>query len=320
MRVLVTGGAGQLGVRLCRALLKDGYEVRIFDLDNAASRKNVKYIGGKPEIVWGDITNHDSVKKALNDMDAVVHMAAFVGTSTGNEPPEVMELATRINEGGTKNLVNLIKEKGKNIPFIYTSSITVFGPKPDSEGPLDPDKDVPKPKGAYPETKFKAENVIKSSGIDYVILRLASLWNTFLFSRTTLKGMFRTSLNNKVEVTHPEDTALAIINAIKNFNVVKGNTLIVSLGPKGRILHKDRVAAVTKVLGLPFPAAERFNKLPTAHNWYDTQRSEDLLHYQQHTFDDCAEDYKRELARRYTPFFWPIMHYFIGPVFGKFIL
>ena len=316
MRILVTGGAGRIGVIVCKAALQNGFEVRIFDLENSTTRRNVGDLGKKAEIIWGDITEPDSVRKALKDVKAVVHMAAVLTAVIDSKP----ELATRINVGGTQTLVDLIKENNNPIPFVYASSVAVFGPTPDATQPLSPEKDFPKPKGPYAETKFQAENLIKASGMDYVILRLGSHWQSQIFSRSEFRYMFRIPLSTRIEIVHPDDTVLAILNAIKHFNTVKGNTLVISGGPNCRMVHRDRVNAILKVLGLPFPSESKFSEVPAPMDWYDTRNSQELLHFQERTFADCIEDYRRELDRRYSPLFLPLMRYFVGPVFGKLIV
>ena len=67
MRVLVTGGAGRLGIIVCKILLQEGFQVRVFDLDTACNRKNVKELGGKAEITWGNVTQPDSVRRAIEE-------------------------------------------------------------------------------------------------------------------------------------------------------------------------------------------------------------------------------------------------------------
>lgn len=156
MRVLVTGGAGRLGINVCKEFLNDGFQVRVFDLDTPRNRESVKELGKGTEINWGDITKPDSARKALEGVDVVVHMAAILPPLADEKP----ELCTKVNVGGTKILVDLIKEKGGHIPFIFTSSVTVFGPSPDATEPISVDKTFPHPKGAYPETKLKAEKVV----------------------------------------------------------------------------------------------------------------------------------------------------------------
>ena len=316
MRVLVTGGAGRIGIIVCQAFLRSRFQVRVFDLENSATRKSVRGLRGKMEVVWGDITDTGSVRKAVQNVEGVVHMAALIPTAPLSNP----EATVKVNVKGTQTVVDAIMEENRRVPFIYTSSVSFFGPTPDATTPLNPDKDGPKPRGIYAETKLQAENVIKTSGIDYVILRLASHWHSQIFSRGEFRYMFNIPLENRIEIAHPDDTALAIVNAVKNFDAAKGNTLIISSGPKGRMLHKDRVRVLMKMFGLPMPPASRFTRLPHPSDWYDTEKSQDLLHFQNKTFTDCTEDYQRELAVRYSPFFLPLLRYIVGPIFGKIIV
>ena len=314
MRVLITGGAGQLGINVCKTFLRDGFQVRVFDLDTALNRKSVKELGGKAEILWGDITQPDSVREALHQVDAVVHMAAILPPLADDKP----ELTAKVNVGGTRILVELIKEKGSHVPLVFTSSTTVFGPTPNATEPLSPDKDEPHPKGAYAETKFEAENVIKESGVDYVILRLSAAM-PLIFSVSDIKRLFIIPLDNRIEFCHSDDTSLAIVNSVKNFGAVKGNTLVISGGRDQQMLYRDMTGAMFRVMGLPLPPARKFRQEPYYLDWYDTSKSQELLHFQRKTFADYLEDYSKDLNRRYSPLFVPIMRYFVGPVFGKII-
>lgn len=312
MNVLITGGAGRLGITVCKAFLQDGFQVRVFDLDTARNRKSIKELKGKAEIAWGDITQPDSVREALEGMDAVVHMAGILPPVAYEKP----ELAAKVNVGGTKIIVDLIKENGGNIPFVFTSSVAAFGPTPDATEPLSPDKADPHPRGAYGETKLQAENLIKEAGIDYAILRLTATMY-FAFGISDIKRMFTVPLNNRIEYCHPHDTASAILNAIKNFDTVKGNTLVVSGGPKQRMLYRDMIKAMLGVMGLPLPPARKFTKKPYYLDWYDTNKSQDLLHFQRRTFADFLKDYSKQLTKQYGSAFLPFMRNFVGPVFGK---
>jgi nucleoside-diphosphate-sugar epimerase len=315
MRVLITGGAGRLGINVCKAFLQDGLQVRVFDLDTPHNRKSIKKLHGKTEFLWGDITQPDSVRKALEGIDAVVHMAAILPPVAYEKP----ELASKVNVGGTKIIVDLIKEKGGNIPFVFTSSVAAFGPTPNAAEPICPDKHDCHPRDTYGETKLQAENLIKESGIDYVILRLtATMYLSFGIS--DLKRMFTVPLYNRVEYCHPNDTAAAILNAVKNFNNVKGNTLVISGGPKQRMLYKDMIQGILGVMGLPLPSTHKFTTEPYYLDWYDTTKSQALLNFQRHTFADYIRDFSRELARQYGSGFLPFMRNFVGPVFGKVIV
>ena len=315
MRVLITGGAGRLGITVCKAFLHDDFQVRVFDLDTAGNRKSIKRLKGKAEVMWGDITRPDSVKKALEGIDAIVHMAGILPPVAYEKP----ELATKVNVGGTKMIVDLIKEKGGNIPFLFTSSVAAFGPTPEVNEPICPDGHDCCPKGAYGQSKLQAENVIKESGIDYVILRLTATMY-FSFGLSDLKRMFTIPLSNRIEYCHPNDAASAMLNAVKNFDAAKGNTLVISGGPKQRMLYKDMIRSILGVMGLPLPPARKFTKEPYYLDWYDTTKSQKLLNFQLHTFADYIKDFSKELARKYGTGFVPFMRHFVGPVFGKLIV
>ena len=315
MRVLITGGAGRLGINVCQAFLKDGFQVRVLDLDTPRNRKGVRELGEKAEVMWGDVTQPELVRRAIEGVDTVVHMAAILPPVAYEKP----ELAARVNVGGTRVIVDLIKEKGGRIPLVYTSSVAVFGPTPGATEPISPDRNRPHPRGAYGETKLQAENLIREAGIDHVILRLTATMY-LAFEMSDLKRMFSVPLNNRVEYCHPHDTATAILNAVKNFDAVNGSTLVVSGGREQRMLYGDMIAAILGVLGLPVPPARKFTRAPYYLDWYDTSKSQALLRFQRKTFVDYLKDYSRELAKQYSPLFRPFMRRFVGPVFGKMVV
>lgn len=166
MRVLVTGGAGRLGVIVCRALIENGLKVRIFDLDTRLDRRSVKGLPKRTEVFWGDITKPDSIREAFKGINALVHMAALIPPTAYKDPEKTAE----VNVRGTRLIVDLLKERGGHLPFVYTSSVAVFGPTPDATELLSPEKNAPHPQGAYGKTKLKAENLIREAGVDFVIL------------------------------------------------------------------------------------------------------------------------------------------------------
>jgi nucleoside-diphosphate-sugar epimerase len=315
MLVLITGGAGRLGITVVKRLLKDGFQVRVFDLDTPRNRKSVLELGGQADIVWGDITSPDSIRRAMEDVDAVVHMAGILPPLADEKP----ELATRVNVDGTQTVVDLLKEKGDHVPFVFTSSVAVFGPTPAATRPVCVDKDEPCPEGMYAQTKFQAENLIKKSGIDYVVLRLtASMYTAFEIS--DMKRMYDIPLNNRLEMCHPDDVALAVRNAISDFDTVRGETLVISGGAGQRMLYQDMIRGILGVLKLPVPPEKKFTAQPFPIDWYDTGRSERLLRFQRRGFGDYLDDYSRELSRRFSPLFLPFMRCFVGPLFGKAIV
>lgn len=313
MRVLITGGAGRLGTKACRAFLHEGFQVRVFDLENKRNLKRVRGLGKDVEILWGDIMQGESVRQALPDVDAVVHMAGLLPPITDEHP----ELAFNVNVGGTKVLLDAIKEQGRRMPLVFTSSISVFGATPAATEPVSVDGNPPHPEEVYSETKLQAENLIKEAGVECVILRVAA---AFDLDVSAVKLMFRVPLKNRFEFCHPDDAIRAIVNAVRYFDRAKDNTLLIAGGPSERMLYGDMLGGVLGVLGLPLPPAHKFSEQPYCVDWYDTGRSQQLLQFQSRTYADYRRDLAKEFSRRYSFLFVPLMRHFVGPVFGRLIV
>ena len=307
LHVLITGGSGKFGPNVCQTFLENGHTVRVL-----LHQHKMKSPGKNFEIAWGDITQPDSVRKAIESVDAIVHLAGIVEPLTEENP----ELALRVNAGGTRTLVDLSKETGRRIPFVFISSVAVFGPTPDATECLDTNRNPCNPTSVYAKSKMLAEELIKESGIDYVILRLTAV----PYPRISLKDMktfmFNIPLENRIEFCHPDDAALAVLNTVKNLPSVKGSTLIIAGGPGQQMRYEDMLRKILGTFGLPLPPQHKFTKEPFPLDWYDTSRSQELLKYQQRTLDD----YVKDLAGQLPAPLLALMRNFIGPAFGGLIV
>ena len=114
--ILVTGGAGTMGLRLTEALRKAGHPVRALCLPGDPAAARVRAAGA--EAVFGDIADPDSLPPALIGARIVFHLAAVL-LSPGH--PGVFR---RINAEGTRHLVAAAEAAGVS-HFIYVSSISV---------------------------------------------------------------------------------------------------------------------------------------------------------------------------------------------------
>jgi nucleoside-diphosphate-sugar epimerase len=312
-RVLVTGGAGRLGLRVCRALLDLGFRVTVFDLPTRRNRKRLAGLGSGISVQWGDITDPEAVRRALREAQPVVHMAGILPPVTDDDP----ELAQRINVEGTRILVELIGRAGVRIPLVYTSSIAVFGATPEALEPISVERNPVNPQEAYARTKVEAENLIKEAGLEYAILRLAP---AFELDASALKLMFRLPLENRLEFCHPDDVAQAVANAVRRFPAVKGRTLIIAGGPGQRIRYRDLLGGALAVLRLPLPPQECFSYRSYCVDWYDTREAQELLEFQSRSLDDFIRDLQADLSRRLSrPVLW-LTRRFIGPVFGNLVV
>lgn len=132
-KILVTGGFGYVGSRLTPHLLHLGHSVRVIDLmlytqsGHEALRKDPRYAGWKTrfDLVEGDIRNPGAVKKAMEGIDTVIHLAAISNDPTG----DIDEVLTRqVNFDAIGLLLACARAAGAR-RFINASSSSVFGIK-----------------------------------------------------------------------------------------------------------------------------------------------------------------------------------------------
>lgn len=138
---LVTGGAGFLGINLCRHLLARGYRVRSLDISpfDYPERDAV-------EAIQGDIRDRASVTRAMAGVETVVHCAAALPLDS-----EQNILSTEVD--GTRLLLESALDSGVS-RFIYISSTAVYGiPDHHPLREVDPVVGV----GPYGEAKIRAE-------------------------------------------------------------------------------------------------------------------------------------------------------------------
>lgn len=142
-RYLVTGGAGFLGINLCRHLLMRGHEVVSLDIAdfNYPERDQIRE-------VCGDIRDREAVDQAMQDADIVVHCAAALPLYTLDEI-----MSTDVD--GTRAVIESARQHGVE-RFIHISSTAVYG-IPDHH-PLHED-DPRIGVGAYGEAKILAEDI-----------------------------------------------------------------------------------------------------------------------------------------------------------------
>ena len=126
-RILITGGAGFIGSHLSDELLSQGSEVRVLDnlceQVHGADCRRPDYLDGEVEMVFGDVRDPDTVRKALEGVDAVFHLAARVGV--GQSMYEVAEY-TSVNNEGTAALLQALSEKPVE-KLLVASSMSLYG-------------------------------------------------------------------------------------------------------------------------------------------------------------------------------------------------
>ncbi len=126
-KILVTGGAGFIGSFLVDKLIAGGYQVRILDNleEQVHQGKKPKYLNKKAEFIKGDVTNYSELKKSIQGMDAIFHLASAVGVGQSNYQ---IKKYVDTNVGGTANLLELLVNTKHQVKKIITiSSMTGYG-------------------------------------------------------------------------------------------------------------------------------------------------------------------------------------------------
>lgn len=157
-KVLITGGAGFLGINLVRFLLKRGYEVISYDIADFDYPERDKIIE-----IRDDVRNRDSVKKAMQGVDYVVHAAAAL-------PLYKKEDIFSTDVDGCRNVLEEAKNAGVK-RYIQISSTSVYG-IPDHHPLVEDDK--LQGVGHYGVAKIEAEKLCeeaRSNDMSITILR-----------------------------------------------------------------------------------------------------------------------------------------------------
>jgi nucleoside-diphosphate-sugar epimerase len=156
-RVLITGGSGYFGSVLTDAVLARGDAVRVLDLNRPARHDDV-------EFVQGDVRDRDTVARACDGADVVLHNVAQVPLARDRH------LFWSVNMLGTAHVLLAARDAGAR-KVVSTSSSAIFG-NPE-RNPVD-ESTPPHPLEAYGRAKLQAEQLCHDaarSGLDVTVVR-----------------------------------------------------------------------------------------------------------------------------------------------------
>ena len=165
MNILVTGGAGYIGSHVVMHLCEAGHDVMVID---DLSLGDKKAVDSKATFIQGSILNKEDLNRCLNDIETVIHLAAFKSAGESMKNPQKY---SENNILGTLTLLQWMIEHSIN-NIIFSSTAAVYG-YPEYL-PLD-EKHPLNPINFYGFTKLTIENMLgwyhKLLGMNYVILR-----------------------------------------------------------------------------------------------------------------------------------------------------
>lgn len=191
--VLITGANGLLGQKLCRDF-SPSHKVVATDLhpESRVSLPNLSY-----ESL--DLTDRRALEFHVRfyNPEVIINAAAY----TDVDACEVHQTKARaVNVRAVKNLVKVCQER--KIKLVHISTDYIFDGK---NGPYSED-DPPNPVNFYGQTKFESENLIKQSGIDFLIVRTNVLYG---FGKKVSKGLLlwlleKLTVGEKIKVANDQ--------------------------------------------------------------------------------------------------------------------
>jgi nucleoside-diphosphate-sugar epimerase len=283
MNILITGSMGNIGSSTLAALQGRGHRITCFDLPTRVNRRLAKRLPSDVRMCWGDIRQAADIAAAVVNQEVVVHLAAIIPelSHTGERSEGRPDAAYQVNVGGMKNLVSALQAMPVPASIVFTSTLHVYGLTQHLAPPRSVHDPV-QPVEHYAKHKVACEALLRESGLRWVVLRLGAAIPIQLLMNP---AMFLIPLTNRIEYVHTLDVGVAIANAIET-EAVWYKTLLIGGGERCQLRYGDMLGAFMQVLGqAPLPK-RAFNTVDYSVDWLDTRESQQLLKYQQRTYDD----------------------------------
>lgn len=286
MKILITGGAGNIGRELTEKALVEGNEVIIFDLlqANYAGLENRKGI----TIFKGGINDPNAMAHAVKGVDTVIHLAALM-THLSTDREKTMT----INVGGTKNVLDALAEEGRDVQFVFSSSVSTYG---NTQG-MNPPVTTSNPQTAldlYAESKIKAEKVVFDSGVPYTVLRISGVVLPVFYDPNPWQFM----KDQRIELVNRTDVVTALYNSAVS-KEARNKIFNIAGGKEWQMMGRQWAERHMEVLDFPFEEAE-FMETPGWLDWYDTEEGQAVLDYQNTTVDSFFEQLAQAVEEFYN--------------------
>ncbi|MCC2643387.1 MAG: putative UDP-glucose 4-epimerase [Nitrospira sp.] len=255
--VLVTGGAGCIGIQVCRELDRRGIEVHLLDLGEQIARVR-QVLPPAVKVFYGSILDVSSIREAMDGCGAVVHLAALLGVRR----TEVNRLrCLEINVDGTKHVLDCaVQHRIKRL--VFASSSEVYGEP--LENPIT-EETMTQGKTVYAVSKLAGEELCigyaqRYPELEHVILRFFNAYGPYQAAQFVLPKFIQNVMAGKPIVIngsgdqirsycYSEDTARGVVEALIR---PEAGGQVINLGNSDRpISLKDLADLVIKASGRP---------------------------------------------------------------------
>ena len=193
MKIVITGGLGYIGTELCNIYSGESRFKEIVVLDNRFISERVKQLREwNIDFIQGNILDEELLAKVIPGANVIIHLAgvtdvAYVKSEENKRKDEISE----VGEIGTKNILKFMNKDAK---IIFPSTHVVFEGFNKVMEDLNENTE-PNPILTYSKNKRNSELDISSSGNNYVILRLASVYG---YSGDTMRIGIMPNLFSKI--------------------------------------------------------------------------------------------------------------------------
>ncbi len=317
-RVFLTGATGTMGTQTLLRLLDHPDEIEITVLSRRAGKRHKKSYElihrlereGKINIIWGDLTDYESIRRGVEKADYVLHVGGMVSPLADAYP----ELTERVNVGSARNIVKAVRlrpDGGKGVKVVYIGSVAQLGNRsqPHHWG-RSGDPVWTALFDVYGRSKIEAERTIAEGGLPYwVSLRQTGILAKDIVAKGSDPITFHVPVRGVLEWVSAEDSGRLLCNLVladlpENFwkhfyNIGGGKGFRLSNYEfENLILDAMSCPPAKKVFDSRWFATRNFHGM-----WYeDSDILEELLYFR--TEKDAGEYFRR--FRKEMPWYFSL--------------
>lgn len=301
--VLVTGAFGLVGSPLVAQLVAENH--RVVATAHHVVKAKLAHLRGV-EVRRVDLTEPDQVDALVATVcpSAIVHLAAII-------PPQCYAQrgpARAVTVDATASLVHAAAALPSPPRFVYASSIAVHGARnPHRFSDVLTAHTPIAPSDVYGGLKAEAEEIVRSSGLEWSVLRLGGVLPIDARQMASQDGFYLGALlpaDGRLQTIDVRDVAGAFSAALTTDAVRE--VFMIAGDDSHRRLQGEVSQAIAAAIGLGrLPPGRPGNPdsdrdwFPT--DWMDTARSQEVLSYQQHTWEHMLADMRAESGWKRYP-------------------
>lgn len=302
--VLITGAFGLVGTETVRRFAADGWRVIA-----TAHRKAYDELPPRVETRWLDLTDPAQVRSLVAEVspDAIVHLAAVIPPLVYCDPA----FARRLNVGATASLVGAASEQPRPPRFLHASSTAIYGSRNPYRHPELLTLDTPlQPCELYGGLKLEAEECVRSSGLDWVVLRLGGVLSVDPRAMPVTRDiMYFTSalpFDGRVHSVDTRDVATAFAAAAQKD--VLGEIFLIG-GDDSHLLRQGEIgSSMAAARGMPglMPQGRPGDPddddcwYPNA-DWMNVSGAQKALQFQHHSWPDMLAEMRAQTGWKRYP-------------------